>query len=279
MSTGTSRLSLVLLVSLAMLAFAGNSLLTRLALDSSEISAANFTLIRLFSGALLLLPLALIQNKKPIASIKMSLALFIYAAGFSYAYINLSAASGALILFACVQLTMMAVALCKGERFSLQQTAGVSVAFAGLVYLLLPGLNAPPLSSATLMAVAGVAWGAYSIWGKSAGAPMSVTAGNFLLALVPALILAGFYFDPHHWTPITLFYAIASGAITSGLGYALWYRVLPHIKTSQAASVQLSVPVITAILAVLFIAEPLTLRIIIASVAILGGIYLVIRVR
>ena len=279
MSSTSPRLSLVLLVSLAMLAFAGNSLLTRLALEGGEISAANFTLVRLFSGALLLLPLALMQNHKPTASIKMSLALFIYAAGFSYAYINLTAASGALILFACVQLTMLAVALFQGERFSAMQMGGMCVAFAGLVYLLLPGLNAPPLSSATLMAVAGIAWGAYSIWGKSAGAPMPVTAGNFLLALVPALILAVFDFDPHHWTPTTLIYAIASGAITSGLGYALWYRVLPHIKTSQAASVQLSVPVITAVLAVVFIAEPLTLRIIIASVAILGGIYLVIRVR
>ncbi|GGP18374.1 DMT family transporter [Silvimonas iriomotensis] len=267
----------------AMVAFAGNSILCRLALKQTGIDPASFTMIRIASGALVLLMLMYLRRQRPRPSLKgnlaSSLALFVYAAGFSYAYVNLPAAAGALILFGAVQISMIGYGLWRGERLAPVQWLGVLLAAAGVIGLMLPGLSAPPLFSSLLMIAAGVAWGVYSLRGRGAGDPAAVTAGNFLRATPVAvgcwiIVLQHTHFD----TPGVL-YALASGVITSGLGYALWYRVLPALAATSAAIVQLSVPAIAAVGAVLFLNEPLGLRLVLASVAILGGIVLVILNR
>lgn len=261
-----------------MLAFAGNSLLCRAALDSTDIDPASFTVIRLFSGALCLLLIALWQ--RPSAprggSWISSLALFAYAAAFSFAYMSLTAATGALLLFGAVQATMVGYGLWKGERFRPLQLAGFSLAIAGLVGLLAPGVAAPPISGALLMLGAGIAWGWYSLRGHGGGDPIRVTAGNFALSVPLALILVVFMREGIALDPVGVFYAAVSGAIASGMGYAVWYTVLPALRSTTAATVQLSVPAITALGGVLLLGEALNLRLVLASVAILGGIWLVI---
>jgi len=266
------------LTSLAMIAFAGNSLLCRQALKYTAIDPASFTAIRLISGALVLWLLVRMKHDAPAGegSWTSAFALFAYAAGFSYAYVSLSAGTGALLLFAAVQVTMISYGVWTGERLRLIQTLGVLLAFGGLVGLLLPGLSAPPLVGALLMIGAGIAWGVYSLRGKGAGDPTRVTAGNFLRAVPATLLLSLLMIDFVSIDVAGVAYAIASGALASGLGYAIWYTVLPALKNTSAASVQLSVPVIAALGGVAFLAEPVTLRLILASVAILGGIALVI---
>lgn len=264
-----------------MVAFAANSLLCRAALDRSDIDAASFTAIRLISGALCLWLLARLLRpaKTGKGSWKSALALFAYAAFFSYAYLSLPAATGALLLFGAVQATMIAYGLWQGERFGPIQLGGFALAIGGLVGLLLPGLSAPPLIGAGLMLAAGVAWGVYSLRGHSGGDPVRVTAGNFLLSVpfAAALVLLmrrGLELD----TAGTV-YAVASGALASGVGYAIWYTVLPSLRSTTAATVQLSVPAIAAFGGVFLLGEAMSLRLILASIAILGGIWLVIRVR
>jgi drug/metabolite transporter (DMT)-like permease len=263
---------------LAMLAFAGNSLLCRMALQHTGMGAATFTAIRLASGALVLGAIAagLRKDRAGKGHWVSAAALLGYAAGFSWAYLTLSAATGALLLFGAVQVTMIAHGLWAGERLAPQQMAGLALAFAGLVGLLLPGLSAPPLRGALLMLMAGIAWGVYSVRGKGAGDPTRVTAGNFWRATVlaaPLCLLPGSIALP---SLSGLGYAVASGAITSGLGYAVWYAVLPALKASQAASIQLSVPVLAALGGVLLLGEPVTSRLLLTSLAILGGIALVV---
>ena len=206
-------------------------------------------------------------------------ALFAYAAAFSFAYISLSAAAGALILFGAVQATMIGYGLWRGERLHELQLAGLVLAAAGLISLLLPGLSAPPWQGALLMLGAGAAWGIYSLRGKTSGDPLAVTAGNFLrtvpFAAGLSLILQG-HAQPD---PAGIIYAMASGALASGVGYAIWYAALPGLKATSAATVQLSVPVIAAIGGMVFLGEPLTLRLLLCAAAILGGIALVIRPR
>jgi drug/metabolite transporter (DMT)-like permease len=205
-----------------------------------------------------------------------ALALFAYAAGFSYAYISLPAGTGALLLFGAVQATMIAYGLWMGERLQLRQTAGLLLAIGGLVGLLLPGLSAPPLQGSVLMLAAGVAWGVYSLRGRGAGDPTRVTAGNFLRA---ALFTAGLSAVMLPWASLDsagFWYAVASGAIASGIGYAIWYTALGGLQATSAATVQLSVPVIAAMGGIAFLGEPISLRFLIASIAILGGVALVI---
>lgn len=273
--------ALLLRICLAMLAFAGNSLLCRLALRETAIDPASFTSVRLASGALLLG--WLLRRRDPAVPAggdwPSALALWAYAAGFSYAYVGLTAATGALLLFGAVQLTMIGVGLARGERLVALQSAGLLLALAGLAWLLLPGVAAPPPERAALMVVAGVAWGIYSLRGKGARNPTAVTAGNFRRAALPALLLsllALLGLAPWSIDPAGFGYALASGALASGAGYALWYAVLPQIGAAQAATLQLSVPVIAAAGGVLLLGEALTLRLVLASVVVLGGVALVL---
>jgi len=259
-----------------MLAFAGNSLLCRIALRDTAIDAASFTAIRIGSGALVLALLLRSRGARPTAggSWLAALALFSYAAFFSFAYRELSAATGALLLFGAVQMTMMGFGLFAGERVGGIKLAGLVLALGGLVALLLPGLAAPPIAGAALMAAAGISWGVYSILGKSLGEPIAATGGNFMRALpfAAALALAGM--NQSSMDLRGVLYAVLSGAITSGLGYVIWYAALPSLKSTQAAIVQLSVPAIAALGGALLLAEPITERLLLASAAILGGIAL-----
>jgi drug/metabolite transporter (DMT)-like permease len=273
-----SKLRILGLVALAMIAFAGNSLLCRLALKHTAIDAASFTTIRLLSGAVMLWLVVRMRGgaRAGAGNWLSALALFAYAAGFSYAYLSLSAASGALLLFGAVQATMIGHGLWLGERLRWPQLVGLLLAFGGLVGLLLPGLSAPPLQGAALMLGAGVAWGIYSLRGRGAGDATRVTAGNFLRAVPIAATLSLLMLGGTTLDSAGLLYAIASGALASGLGYSIWYTALPALKATNAATVQLSVPVIAALGGVVLLGEAITLRLALASLAILGGIALVI---
>lgn len=267
---------------LAMLAFAGNSLLCRVALKNTSIDAASFTAVRLMSGAAALWLIAHMQRgaQPGRGNWPSALALFVYAAGFSFAYVMLPAATGALLLFGAVQATMIGRGLWQGDRLTRLQLAGFVLAIAGLGGVLLPGLSTPPLAGSLLMLSAGIAWGIYSLRGQGAGNPIQVTAGNFLRAAPIAAGLAGFTVLGHQGASVDatgLALAVASGAVTSGIGYAIWYSALPSLKTTQAATVQLSVPVLAALGGTAFLNEAITLRFVLASVAILGGILLVIQ--
>lgn len=271
----------IVLTTLAMIAFAANSLLCRLALTETSIDPATFAVIRLIAGALALALIVRMRSKGRAGEGNWlsAFALFAYAAAFSFAYVGLSAAAGALLLFGAVQVTMIGYGLWVGERLRPWQWAGVLLAVAGLVGFLLPGLSAPPQSAAVLMLFAGIAWGMYSLRGRGVGDATGVTAGNFLrsvpmaLALIIAMLLTKRNLD---WDASGICYAIASGAITSGLGYAIWYATLPTLKSTTAAIVQLSVPLIAALGGVLVLAEPVSTRLAVASLAVLGGIAMVI---
>jgi drug/metabolite transporter (DMT)-like permease len=271
-------LRVIFLTSLAMLAFAGNSLLCRAALLNTRIDAASFTTIRLLSGAILLYLLVRMQHGKQTAggNWPSALALFIYAAGFSFAYVSLPAASGALILFGAVQATMISHGMWAGEQLRGWQLVGMVCALGGLVGLLLPGLSAPPLYGSILMLSAGIAWGIYSLRGKGAGVPTLATAGNFIRAVPIAATLSLVMLHRVTLDQAGILYAILSGALASGIGYAIWYTVLPALKATHAATVQLSVPVITALGGIIFLGESFSIRLALASTAILGGIALVI---
>ena len=267
---------------LAMLAFAANSLLCRLALGHELIDAASFTTVRALSGALTLGLMALCRRKKPGqsgASFKSAAMLFVYMIFFSFAYHSLSAGTGALILFAAVQLTMFGVALRDGEPFPRLSRAGLVVAVSGFIYLVLPGLSAPVPLGAFFMALAGVAWGVYSLLGRKVVDPLSASARNFLYCTPLAAGASLMFIDRFQLTPSGLLLAAVSGSLASGLGYVIWYTALAGLRATSAATVQLSVPVIAAIGGVLLLAEPLTLRLILASVATLGGVALVLAQR
>jgi drug/metabolite transporter (DMT)-like permease len=276
MTARTAFLTLLTLV-----AFAANSVLGRLALAQDLINPVAFTQIRLLSGALILMPF-LWHRRAYVLPFKRqdvvpTLSLFIYAIAFSLAYITLDAGVGALILFALVQITMVSAGIMKGNRPGVFEWTGMVLAFAGLVYLFAPGLTAPSLSGASLMATAGIAWGVYSILGKSEQDPIASTARNFVFTvpLVLLLFLANPNWQGAEWSGIGL--AITSGAITSGLGYVIWYITLKGLTTMTASVVQLAVPIIAALGGVLLISEPLTLRLILSASLILGGILIVIR--
>ena len=270
-----------LLVTLAMLAFAGNSLLCRLAFQTTRVDAATFTSVRLAAGALTLW--LLLRARVPAGGGRQRWqaagALFIYAATFSFAYRGLTAATGALLLFGAVQVTMVAAGFLRGEGVRPLQALGFVLAAGGLVALLLPGLASPSLSSAALMLSAGIAWGVYSLLGRREADPVGATAGNFLCATPFALILWLVFMRSASLDAAGLALAALSGSLTSALGYVVWYRTLPSLRTVQAASVQLCVPVITALGGVLLLGESIHLRLIACAVVILGGIALTLLPR
>jgi len=279
---GHPALRTVLLTSITMVAFASNSLLCRLALQHAAIDAASFSSIRLVSGAVVLAVLARASaGRAAPARVDWAAAtmLFLYVAFFSFAYLTLSAGTGALILFGAVQLTMLAAGLRAGERFDALGWAGFALAAGGLVYLVSPGVTAPTPLGAALMTVAGVAWGVYSLRGRGLDNPLAATASNFLRAAPMALALSLLLYGRARASPAGILLALASGALTSGIGYVLWYAALKGLSAIRAAAVQLSVPPIAAFGAVLFLAEPLTPRLAAASAAILGGIALVLASR
>ena len=273
-----TRLRIVAVTSLAMLAFAGNSLLCRLALKLTSIDPASFTTIRLMAGAatLWLIVRSTRRAQDGRGNWPSAIALFAYAAGFSFAYTLLNAATGALLLFGAVQATMISYGTWMGERLRPGQITGLALAIGGLVVLLLPGLSAPPLKASLLMLGAGIAWAVYSLRGRGTGDPTKVTAGNFLRAVPMAIALSLLMHESISFDVTGIWYAVMSGAVTSGIGYAIWYTALPALKATHAATVQLSVPVIAALGGILILSEDLTLRVAGASVAILGGIALVI---
>lgn len=265
-----------------MVAFAANSLLCRLALGEELIDPASFTSIRVASGALVLSGLVALR---PSAGAEWRFdwravgALFGYMAFFSFAYLSLGAGTGALILFGSVQMTMFAFALRAGEYFPTISWMGLGIAIAGLVYLVSPGLTAPSVFGSALMVVAGICWGVYSLRGKEAADPLRATAANFsfcvpLVAIVSVIFLGDF---SANLSGVAL--AVASGAIASGMGYAVWYAALSDLSASRAATVQLTVPVIAAIGGILILSEELTLRLLISSAATLGGVAIVLAQR
>ena len=267
-----------ILTLLAMIAFAGNSLLCRLALKRTTIDAASFTLIRILSGAIALWLIVIIRKttSQKAGSWASALALFVYAAAFSFAYLSLSAGTGALLLFGAVQATMIIWGLCQGEGLRTRQWLGLALAVAGLVALLSPGLSAPPINGALLMLCAGIAWGFYSLRGKGTGDPVTTTAGNFLRAVAFASVLSMALLPWIKLDRAGVGYAILSGAIASAVGYVIWYSALPGLKAASAATVQLSVPVLAATGGISFLGESITLRFLLASMAVLGGIALVV---
>lgn len=267
---------------MALLAFAGNSLLCRLALRHTAIDAASFTLIRLVAGALCLWLIARWRDG-PRASGQgqagnwpSAMALFVYAAAFSFAYASLSAGTGALLLFGAVQASMIAWGLYRGERLRGVQTAGWAVALAGLVGLVLPGWAAPPWQGSLLMAAAGMAWAVYTVRGRGQGDPLQVTAGNFARAVLPAVLCSALLWRGTALDAAGVACALASGALASGVGYAIWYTVLPALRVTTAATLQLAVPVIAAVGGIAWLGEALSLRLLLAALAILGGIALVV---
>lgn len=264
--------------SVAMLAFAGNSIICRLALRDAEIDPASFTSIRLVSGAatLILIFAAMRRGKSPQThgSWASAAMLFLYAICFSYAYVSLSAGAGALILFGFVQATMITVGIWSGDRPSTMEWLGWIVAIGGLVWLLLPGVAAPPAAGAALMAIAGVAWGIYSIRGRSESDSLASTTTNFTLSVVMILILTAVTFSGAEFSQRGITLAVVSGALTSGLGYVTWYAALEFLSPMRAALVQLSVPAIASSGGVLLLDETLSFRLIISSGLVLGGISL-----
>jgi len=273
-SDGTTRA--VFLTGVAMLAFAGNSILCRLALRDGAIDPASFTSIRLVSGAVTLMIIFWITRRgdtpRAHGSWLSACVLFFYAICFSYAYITLSAGAGALILFGFVQGTMIAIGIWSGDRPTTPEWLGWSLAFAGLVWLVLPGVEAPPWSGASLMAVAGIAWGVYSIRGRTESDALASTASNFMLTIPMVAVLTLVTFTGADISTHGITLAVVSGAITSGIGYVIWYAALEYLSAIQAALVQLSVPAIATAGGVLLLLEPLSLRLLIASALVLGGI-------
>jgi drug/metabolite transporter (DMT)-like permease len=271
----------VVLTLIALIAFAANSVICRLAFERSGIDPASFTSIRLLSGALSLWLLVTLRRAAhgPSGSWLSAATLFIYAVACSFAYVSLPTGVGALLLFGAVQTTMILAGLRAGERLNSQQGAGLTLALCGLGYLMLPGLSAPPIASSLLMLAAGVAWGVYSLRGRSAADPLGATAGNFVRA---ALLGIGLAMAALPWLQPDATgagYAVLSGALTSGVGYAVWYAALRGLAATHAATVQLSVPVIAAAGGTLLLDEPVTLRLVLASATILGGIALVVLGR
>ena len=277
---------LITLTTLGMIAFAGNSILCRAALAETDIDAGSFTSLRLVSGAIMLWLLLQLQSRRAIVDETTvagetktvggdwlsALALFVYAAGFSYAYINLPAGAGALLLFGAVQISMISAGLMAGEKLGVWQIAGYGLAFIGLVGLLLPGAEAPPLFASLLMVVAGIAWGMYSLWGRKGGAPLYNTGGNFVRAVPMTAVLSWVFMNDIQLDADGILLAIASGALASGIGYAIWYAALPALKATTAAIVQLSVPIIAALGGLIWLDEAITLRLMLCSAAVLGGI-------
>ena len=282
-SESSRELRLWSLTTLAMMAFAANSLLCRLALRTTSIDAASFTLVRVLSGAVALGVLSRTSRRASgtVGSWTSAFALMAYATTFSFAYLALPAGIGALLLFGAVQATMIGAGLWKRERLSVLQWTGSFAAMAGLFGLLLPGSSTPPLWASVLMLLAGAAWGIYSLRGRATGDPVHATADNFLRAVPFAVALSVIARIAYGATLDTagIGYAAASGILASGLGYAIWYAALRGLRATEAAVVQLSVPVLAMVGGIAFLHETPTLRGLVASVAVIGGIAIVILAR
>ncbi len=268
---------------LALIAFASNSILTRLALGSREIDAATFTSIRLGAGAAVLTLLVLVKTRTW-ASLRGSrahgpLALLAYAGPFSFAYLRVGAAVGALVLFGVVQLTMIGYGMVRGERPSPLAWVGLVLAIAGLAILTVPSATRPDPLGLALMTIAGVAWGIYSLVGRTTSDPLADNARSFLWSFPPAILVVCVLHASVEATSRGIVLALVSGAVTSGLGYAVWYRALPRLTVTQAAVAQLSVPVIAAVGAAAFLDEKLSARLVIAALAVLSGVGLVLSAR
>jgi drug/metabolite transporter (DMT)-like permease len=273
----------ILYTSFALIAFAFNSILCRLALQTNEIDAASFTLIRLASGTITLVVIYLIFNKpkedEKRGSWLSAFFLFAYAVCFSFAYINLTTGTGALILFGSVQATMIFAALAKGERPKTAEWLGLLLALGGLIYLVFPGLSAPPLFSSALMVAAGIAWGFYTLRGRGSANPLADTTGNFVRSVPMIVLTAAPFFSRIHLSQKGIWLAVLSGAIASGIGYSIWYAALAFHTATRAAILQLSVPALAAVGGVIFLAETISARLALATVLILGGIALAILAR
>ncbi|MEZ5536010.1 MAG: DMT family transporter [Thiolinea sp.] len=278
-----SILRTVLLTAFALLAFAGNSVLCRLALGDGAIDAASFTVIRLLSGMVVLALIIVASGSHKAAATKgnwpASAMLFLYAITFSYAYISLDTGTGALILFGSVQLTMIAVSLVSGNRLHATEWLGVAIACTGFVYLVMPTLSTPSFSGFLLMTIAGVAWGFYTLRGRGSASPLSDTAYNFLRTLPLVVVLLVLTLRDMQLSQSGVLLAVLSGAVASGIGYTVWYIALGGLSVVQAAVVQLLVPVIATIGGVIFAGELLSLRLVMASLLVLGGILLVVLGR
>ena len=272
------HLEVFLLVCFAMFAFAANSFFSRLALTETTIDPATFILIRIVSGALVLWLLSSrsLKLKNMEGSWTSSFALFVYAGAFSFAYLELQTGMGALVLFGMVQITMTSYAIFCGEKIRPLQWLGFVMAISGFVLLTLPGTSSPPINGFILMVVAGIAWGVYSILGRSSQNPLATTCGNFIRALPFCFCLSVIFIKNVSIDSFGVIYAVASGAIASGLGYTIWYRVLPSLQSIAASTVQLSVPILASLLGVFFLSEMLSLRFYLCALIILGGILLVI---
>lgn len=273
-----TQMKTAILTAVSMLAFAANSVLARLALSNGDIDPLGYTGVRLVSGALVLAALVSFRSGRRIGpgmgSWSGAFALLLYAGTFSVAYVMIGAGPGALILFASVQIGMLAWAIFKGDRPVPLEWLGIAVAFLALVYLVSPGLVAPPLAGALLMVVAGLSWAGYSLLGRGSRSPLTDTAGNFVRCLPVGVILVVVGVSISSPSVAGIAYAVASGAIASGLGYLIWYSVLPTLSRSRAAFVQLTVPSIAAVGGVIFIGEPLTGRLVLATIGIIGGVAL-----
>jgi drug/metabolite transporter (DMT)-like permease len=271
-------LQIPLFTAFALICFAANSVLNRLALGGNMIDAGSYIGIRLLSGALTLWLIngfskqnfGLILRGSPLSAFY----LFLYGVAFSYAYRSLTSGTGAFILFGTVQTTMLAVLLLRGERPKLAEWVGLFIALSGLTYLVFPGLSAPDPFGALLMITAGIAWGFYTLRGKGVKDPLETTARNFILSVPMVLAVNLFSFFKAHFSIEGVVYAIISGAIASGVGYVIWYAALKGLTTTQAALLQLSVPIIAAFGGVTFLSETITIRLIIAGVLIIGGVTL-----
>lgn len=268
---------------LAMIAFAANSVLCRLALGNNTIDASSFTILRLLSGTLVLMTIiGLKYNKKRTTSKGSWVAssmLFLYAITFSFAYITLDTGTGALIMFGSVQITILLLSFITGTRLHLSEWTGVAIAFTGFVYLVLPGVTSPSLAGFILMTIAGFAWGIYTLKGQGSDAPLMDTSYNFLRTMPFVIILTIIALQNVSYTTEGIILAVLSGGIASGIGYMIWYVALGGLSSTQAAVVQLSVPVLAAMGGVIFMSEAVTLRLTISSLLILGGILLVVLGR
>lgn len=273
-----------LLTALALVAFAANSILCRLALGTEAIDATGFTVIRLLAGASVLLAILGMQHQRmqgtnskvKSGSWFAAAMLFIYAATFSFAYVSMDTGAGALILFGAVQLTMIAVSLIRGNRLFWVEWLGVILAFAGFVYLVLPGLGTPSLTGFILMALSGIAWGFYTLRGQGSTNPLRDTSYNFIRTVPMAIVLLVLMMSQLQLSTQGVILAVLSGGIASGVGYTIWYSALRGLSSTQAAVLQLLVPVIAAMGGVIFMGEAITSRLLFSGVMILGGILLVV---
>lgn len=268
-------LTTLFLTILSMILFAANSVLCRLALLETGMDPASYTALRLLSGAIMLWLILALRGKNPLRSgnWRAALSLFAYMACFSWAYVELPTAVGTLIIAVAVQTTMVGAGIRLGERPRQGQALGIGIALAGLVFLLLPGLSAPPLGSSLIIFVSGAAWACYSLFGRGAGDPVAATAGNFLRCLPFAALMVLCLHARMTVSAAGVAYALAAGALASAPGYIVWYMIVPRFTVTTAAAVQLSVPVITAVGGVFFVGEAITLRLVLSSAAILGGIF------